>query len=143
MLADTGRTSLELIVQMPPFNCFSRFSRTFCRGLIRGSRAAAVCPAISRHSRSDTGDDSSLWATAWPSFIEPLHSCSLTDGEIQGGTKAHKHRSSPPDTQSHSSTISSQRDCTHSNKHRRRLLSESNYLVLSISMTAGGQQALC
>lgn len=45
--------------------------------------------------------------------------------------------------QTHSSTISSQRDCTHSNKQRRRLLSECNYLVLSISLTAGGQRALC
>lgn len=48
-----------------------------------------------------------------------------------------------PHTQTHSSTISSQRDCTHSNKQRRRLLSECNYLVLSISLTAGGQRALC
>lgn len=117
-----------------------------CEGSYQGSGAAAVCSstvAIHALTRPMTAH---CWLQLRASFTKPLHPCSHTDGEIQGRTKPHKkHRSTPPppQTQTHSSTISSQRDCTHSNKHRRRLLSESNYLVLSISMSAGGQQALC
>lgn len=83
------------------------------------------------------------WLQLPLSFIGPLHSCSHTDGEIQGRVEQHGSAPPPADTQTRSSMISSQGDWTHSNKHRRRLLSESNYLPLSISVAAGGQRALC
>lgn len=100
----------------------------------------------SHHSTCEIDDDSSpLDVAPKKSFIEPIHSYVHTDREIQRHTKTNKQNHSPllPPAQPHSSTVSSQRDCTHSNKQRRRLLSKCNYLVLSISLTAVGQRALC
>lgn len=77
-----------------------------------------------------------------------IHARMHTEREKFGETQKGPQSLTPlslylPPTQTHSSTISSQRDCTHSNKQRRRLLSECNYLVLSISLTAVEQRALC
>lgn len=76
-----------------------------------------------------------------------IHTCiqmeKFRDAQRRTETQDRISQPSLPLTQTHSSTISSQRDCTHSNKQRRRLLSECNYLVLSISLTAVGQRTLC
>lgn len=105
----------------------------------------------SRHSTSEMGDDGSLCDTAPKSLLlSPFH-CACIHTEECGGAQSRASwitrssaRTLPPShTQTRSSTISSQRDCTHWNKQRRQLLSERNYLVLSISSTAEGQRALC
>lgn len=131
-------------IHMLPFTstCWlSRFTWDFLKGCYRGSRAAAGCSSTVGMGALTRAMTAHCWLQLPVSLIGPLHSCSHIEGEIQGRIK--QHGSAPTDPQTHSSMISSQRDCTHSNKHRRRLLSESNYLPLSISMAAGGQQALC
>lgn len=99
----------------------------------------------SHHSTCEIDDDSSPLDVAPKNLLSSpfIHTCIQI--EKFRDTQRQKQNHSPllPPAQPHSSTVSSQRDCTHSNKQRRRLLSKCNYLVLSISLTAVGQRALC
>lgn len=171
-LGHRGMTSLEemsaclwlLIVQMPQFDANACHSHPFGFPAVfpAGSLGLIAVPEEFYQSSYDFTVQSlpvsiqplrqamraHYWIQFQKSFIKPIHTCVHTDREIQRHTKTHKQNHSPPHpclppAQTHSSTISSQGDCTHSNKQRRQLLSECNYLVLSISLTAVGQRAPC
>lgn len=166
-LGHRGMTSWEEMSESQQFRCCHsaplpaiHIHSASLRSFLLVCRAEQQLPKIliSRVMTSLSGPHQSafiLWDRQWQLTIgyssrnllsSPfIHTCIQIEkfGDAQRRTNRITHTASLAPTQTHSSTISSQRDCTHSNKQRRLLLSECNYLVLSISLTAVGQRALC
>lgn len=130
------------------FCFFFFFKQRLLKNLISQLMTSLSCPCQSAFNLRDRRWQLTIGRGPQKIFYQ-AHSFILAyrwrNSETHKDTQKHRTESvSPPSrAQMHSSTISSQRDCTHSNKQRRRLLSECNYLVLSISLTAVGQRTLC